>query len=92
MDTMNDAGVAAEAREQARRRVQARRDLRTDTVAYVVVNSALVAVWAISGGYFWPAWVLALWGIGLVMHAYDVFVRRPITEQDIDTELRRRHG
>jgi len=33
--------------------------------------------------------VLAAWGAGLVLHAWDVFVRQPITEADIDDELRR---
>ncbi len=79
-------------REDARKRVQAKRDFVSHLVAYVVVNSFLVAVWAISGaGYFWPVWVLAGWGVGLVLHAWDVFWRRPVTEEDVDAELRR-HG
>ena len=40
-------------------------------------------------GYFWPAWVLGCWGAGLVLHAWEAFVRRPITDSDIDAELRR---
>jgi len=34
---------------------------------------------------------MGAWGIGLVMHAWDVFLRRPVTEADIDAELRH-HG
>jgi hypothetical protein len=80
----------ATARDQARKRLEARRGLNGDLVAYVVVNAFLVAVWAMSGGgYFWPGWVMAAWGIGVVMHAWDVYFRRPITEADIDEELRR---
>jgi len=79
-------------RERARRRVQDRRDFGAHLVAYVVVNSFLVLVWAITGaGYFWPVWVMGAWGIGLVLHAWEVFVRRPVTEADIDAELRRHH-
>ena len=79
-----------EARKLARKRVEARRDFATHAVAYVVVNAFLVGVWALGGGgYFWPAWVLAGWGIGLVLNAWDVFGRRPITEADIDEEMRR---
>ncbi len=78
-------------REAARRRVQARRDFGSHLVAYVVVNSFFVAIWAITGsGYFWPIWVICGWGIGLVLHAWDVFVRRPVTEADIDAEMNRR--
>ncbi len=40
-------------------------------------------------GYFWPIWVMAGWGVGLVMHGYDVYFRRPITDADIDAEMRR---
>jgi hypothetical protein len=79
-------------RESARRRLQTRRDFGSHVVAYVVVNACLIGVWAMTGAaYFWPAWVLAGWGAGLVLHAWDAFVRRPITEADIDDELRR-HG
>jgi hypothetical protein len=56
----------------------------------VVVNSFLVVVWAFTGGgYFWPAWVIGVWGAGLVMHGWDVFLRRPVTEADVDAELQR---
>jgi hypothetical protein len=34
--------------------------------------------------------VLAGWGIGLVLHAYEVFLRRPVTDADIEAELHRR--
>ena len=79
-----------EARKLARERVEARRDFATHAVAYVVVNAFLVGVWALGGGgYFWPAWVMAGWGIGLVLNAWDVYGRRPITEADIDEEMRR---
>jgi hypothetical protein len=78
-------------REDARKRVQARRDFVSHLVAYVVVNAFLVGAWALTGhGYFWPAWVMGAWGIGLVLHAWDSFWRRPVTESDIDRELARR--
>ena len=83
-------GIASE-RERARQRVQARRDFSSHVVAYTVINAFLVGAWALTGGgYFWPAWVLAAWGAGLALHAWDAFVRRPITDTDIDTELGRR--
>ena len=80
-------------REAARQRIQSRRDFGSHLAAYVVVNAFLVVVWAITGGgYFWPIWVIGGWGIGLVLHAWDVFWRKPVTEADIDAEMaRRRH-
>jgi 2TM domain len=84
-----DAG--GDERERVRRRIQARRDFGAHLVSYLVVNGFLVAIWALTGGgYFWPAWVMGAWGAGLVMHAWDVFLRRPVSEADIDAELRRR--
>jgi hypothetical protein len=83
---------AASDRERARQRVQDRRDFGSHVVAYIIINAFLIGVWAFTGaGYFWPAWVLAAWGVGLVFHAWDTFLRRPITEADIDAELRRQH-
>jgi hypothetical protein len=77
---------------EARKRVTLRRDFGSHLVVYFVVNAALVLVWAFTGaGYFWPVWVLGLWGIGLVLHAWEAFVRRPITDADIQAELRRQH-
>jgi len=40
-------------------------------------------------GYFWPGWVLAGWGVLLLLDAWNVLYRRPITEEDLDRELRR---
>ena len=77
-------------RETARKHVQARRVFSAHVVTYIVVNAFLIAVWAITGaGYFWPAWVLFGWGAGLILHAWDVYWRRPVTEADIDEELHR---
>jgi fatty acid desaturase len=76
--------------EQARARVERKRKFRADLVAYVVINAFLIGVWAASGmGYFWPAWVLAGWGVLLVLDAWNVFYRRPVTSTDIENELRR---
>lgn len=75
----------------ARKRVEAKRKLRSDVVAYVIVNAFLVVVWAISGGgYFWPAWVLAGWAVFLLTDAYRVYWSAPITDADIDKEMRQR--
>jgi hypothetical protein len=80
-------------RTLARKRVEARRGLSAHAVTYVVVNLFLIAVWAMTGAdYFWPAWVLAGWGVGLALNAWDVLLRRPITEEDIEREIRRSRG
>lgn len=81
----------ADERRLARKRVVARRDFTSHLVTYVVVNAFLIGIWAITGaGYFWPVWVLGGWGIGLALHAWEVFGRRDVTEADVDRELQRR--
>ncbi len=78
-------------RTAALERIRARRSFWQDVVAYIVVNGFLVAVWAITGGgYFWPIWVIAAWGVGLVLHGWTVFFQKPITEADIQHEMERR--
>ena len=82
------ADRASEEWERARHRVQAKREFSSHIVAYVVVNLSLIGVWLFTGaGYFWPAWVIFAWGAGLVLHAWDVYRRRPITRADIDAEM-----
>jgi hypothetical protein len=93
LNERQDAASSAEPteRERARIRVERRHKLRADFVAYVVINLALVAAWAVTGlGYFWPGWVLGLWGVFLLLDAWNVYYRHPITEAEIDEELQRR--
>ena len=79
--------VQGDQRERMRR-LEAKRKLRIDVVSYVIVNLFLVIVWAISGGgSFWPAWVMAVWGLLLL---FKVYLHKPVSELRIDEELRRR--
>lgn len=81
------------ARAAARQRIEKRRRLLADVVAYLVINAFLVLAWAVTGmGYFWPGWVMAGWGTFLLLAGWDVYGRRPVSEADIEAELRRRQG
>lgn len=84
MDTMSDRRAAA------LERLKAKRDFRTHLVVYLVVNAALVVIWAATGaGYFWPIWPIVGWGIGLLLNAWVVYMQKPITEDDIQAEMGR---
>ena|SRR5215211_4473625 len=91
MSELDEARRSAEesVRVAARKRIEKRRNLQGGFVAYVVVNAFLVAVWAMTGGgYFWPAWILAGWGVGMLLGLWD-YLRGPVTEADVDDEVRR---
>lgn len=77
-------------RERALARLHKKRDFQGHLVTYVVVNAALWAVWALTGGgYPWPAWVTGGWAIGLILNAWDVYMRAPISEAEIRREIDR---
>ncbi len=78
--------------DEARKRVERKRKFRGDLVAYVIINLFLIGVWAVTGlGYFWPGWVLGGWGALLLLDGWNAFYRRPVTDADVEEELRR-HG
>jgi fatty acid desaturase len=79
-------------REQALRRVKKRRDFKAHLLVYGLVNAVVWGIWtviAVSSHSWWP-WPVFLtlgWGIGLVMNAWEVFLRKPITEQELQREI-----
>ncbi len=85
----SESALADSERQAARKRVEKKHKFRGDVVAYVVINLFLIGLWAVSGfGYFWPGWVLGGWGVLLLLDGWNAFYRRPITEKEIETELR----
>lgn len=58
----------------ARRRAHFQRDL----VSYLFTNAILIVIWYLtsgSHGYFWPIWVLAFWGIGILTQYYWAYIK-----------------
>jgi hypothetical protein len=77
-------------RDLAKERLKKKSEFWAHLVTYVLVNALLVTIWAITGtGFFWPAFLIFGWGIGLVFHAWDVYVERPPTEERIRREMDR---
>jgi 2TM domain len=82
-----------ELREQAIQRLKKKRDFKTHLVIYFVVNVFLVAIWAVTGaGFFWPVFPILGWGIGVVANGWDVYGRKPISEEEIRREADRLRG
>jgi hypothetical protein len=57
-------------RAHHKRRGQANRaGMGIHAMAYLCVSLAMIAIWAATGGrYFWPAWPIMGWGIGVISH------------------------
>jgi len=80
-------------RERALERLKKKRDFKTHVFIYVAVNAVLVAIWAATGaGFFWPIFVILGWGIGVAANAWDVYGRKPISEDEIRREADRLRG
>jgi 2TM domain len=89
----NELEPVVSERDRALERLKKRRDFQGHLVAYIVVNAAVWAIWATTGaGYPWPAWLTGAWGIGLLLNAWDVYMRAPITEADVQREMQRGRG
>jgi hypothetical protein len=80
-------------RAAAIRRLKEKRAFQQNVISYVVVNAFLVVIWAMTGaGFFWPGFVMAGWGIGVVLHAWTVYGTKPITEEQIQREIDKGRG
>ncbi|HEX8119644.1 MAG TPA: DUF1707 domain-containing protein [Solirubrobacteraceae bacterium] len=55
-------------RPRAANAARARRGFEEHLRAYLMVMGLLVAIWALTGGCFWPVWPALGWGIGVVSH------------------------
>ena len=88
MTNLQDTGEGAGLRAKAVERLKKKRDFYAHLLSYVLINTTVVVIWVMTGsGFFWPAFPILGWGIGLVFHAWDVW-QPPISEERIDRELR----
>jgi fatty acid desaturase len=84
----------ADLREQAIKRLREKRDFKSHLIAYVLVNAALIVIWAMTTAsytFFWPAFPLLGWGIGLAFHAWNVYGTRP-SEEQVQREIQHLKG
>jgi hypothetical protein len=72
-----------EQREKAAtRQLKKQRQLRSQLVTFVLVNTFLVAIWlvtSVAAGepiFFWPIFPILGWGLGLAVQAWQVFGER----------------
>ncbi len=90
MESSSTTDPATDLRQQAIESLKKKRDFRTHVLMYVLVNAMLVVIWAVTGGdFFWPVFPILGWGIGVAANAWDVYGRKPITEEEIRREQQR---
>ncbi|GAA5152231.1 MULTISPECIES: 2TM domain-containing protein [Amycolatopsis] len=79
-------------RAEALARLKKRRDFYQHVLVYVLMNGFLVLIWwlVLAPGFFWPAFPLGFWGVGLALHAWDTFTPARISEERIRREMNRR--
>jgi predicted tellurium resistance membrane protein TerC len=72
-------------------RLRKRREYAAHLLAYVLVNAFIVVIWALTstGGFFWPVFPMAIWGIGLVLTGWDVWLGDEFSEVAITREIER---
>ena len=59
---------------------------------YLLVNAFLWTIWVVialssDSWWPWPVFITFGWGIGVVMNAWDVYIRKPITEEELQREI-----
>ena len=54
----------------AKSRVFLKKAVQWHIIVFLLVNALLCAIYYLTtpGGYFWPLWSIAGWGIGVIMH------------------------
>ena len=80
---------------QARKEIATRRRLVGGATSWLILSAILVGIWAASGGgYFWPAWIIAIGAVAIVLRATGLrdYRRGPIADADVDAHLARRRS
>ena len=88
------ATTPVELREQALISLKKRREFKTHLFIYVTMNLVIWAIWTViglsTGAWFpWPVFAPAGGGIGVAPNAWDVSVRGPTTEAELEHEIDR---
>ena len=75
-------------RDVAIERLKKKQDFKAHVLVFFLTNTLLWMIWLATGaGFPWPIFPMFGWGIGVVMNAWDVYWRQPITEHAIEREM-----
>jgi len=86
--------IAPDLRDEAIRRLRKKQDFRGHLLVYALANVVVWTIYLLTSphGFPWPVFVTAGWGIGVVMNAWEIYGRRPITEAQVRHEIDALHG
>ena len=81
-------------RQRVQKKLRARSEFLQHLTAYMAVNGILWLLWlSRTGGFPWPLFVTAFWGIGLVNHYVDYYYKHgrgaDQGEEEIESEITR---
>ncbi len=82
-------------RDEARAQLKRKREFRISIGVFLLVNALLWIIWLLSdergdaNGIPWPLWVTAFWGLGMAISAWNIYGQKPITEAELDEEMRK---
>ncbi len=87
MSTGDADATALERQARARRTAEARYGFRWNLAWYVIIDVLLVGVWFYNGhGFFWPAFVIVGWGIGVAANYWVAYRQSDKTWVDRETD------
>ncbi len=88
---MEPKDIEREAYRAAKERVEERIGFFWHFISYVAINAVIVFIWYYTSGsdsYFWPAWPIFGWGIGLFFHFAGVFFARGLFQNYREKKMR----
>jgi len=84
--TADDTDLRARAIKQLKKQ----RDFLIHLSMYLAINGLLVMIWVMTGsGFFWPAFPIVGWGIGVAANAWDAYSSDVPTEDAIRRQMDR---
>ena len=83
-----------ELRKFAKKKLKAKQDFRSLVFVWIFVFALTTAIYflVMPGTYFWPVWPAFGIGIAVLVTGYEAYgkgLQRPITDEDIDNEIKR---
>ena len=80
--------------KEAKKRAEDKAGFFIHLAAYICVNSMFIAIWLFSDPDGFPFWIFMLfgWGIGVVAHYVDAFLKPDMMDKMVEKELRKLKG